>query len=282
MKNKYFKKILAALSVVLILLTIGTFTANKANADTPFPSGAITATYNSATGQLNASGDYAWNLCNASNKKKWVGFALFINGAFPSSSAPDSRALDGTGMHLANGGNPCTTDPGSWSDSHILTSAPTSVCVVVYDVEINTGAPNVGDRSETGAGKDFNEDNSYHNNGDSYAAGDCTAPTVITPTPTPTPTSTPSGGGGGGGVGGPGDGLGCASRDCSGGSTAPKKEVLGVSTVQKRGEVLGASTFAKTGTFDSTVATLEQMFGIFISSIGMLVYGKRKKSQKRK
>jgi len=112
MKNKYLRK-LVALSVALIFLTIGAFVTNEAKADTGFPSGAITATYNSATGQLSASGNYAWNLCNPANKKKWVGFALFTNGAFPSSSAPDSRALDGTGMHLANGGNACTTDPGS-------------------------------------------------------------------------------------------------------------------------------------------------------------------------
>ncbi len=236
MKNKYFKRLAVALFVTLIFLTKGTSTIDKANADTPFPSGTITAIYDSAAGQLKASGNYAWNLCNSTNTKKWVGFALFINGAFSSSSAPDSRALDGTGMHLANGGNACTTDPGSWSDTHILASAPTSVCVVVYDVEINTGAPNVGDRSETGAGKDFNEDNSYHNNSDSYAAGDCTVPTVITPTPTlaecdkdcvtptptPTPTQTPN-------TGGPGDGLSDGRSDGRSSSPQPIKAVLGLS-----------------------------------------------------
>lgn len=242
MKNKSFKKLALALFVALIFLTKGTSTVDKVNADTPFPSGTITATYDSAAGQLNTSGNYAWNLCNSTNKKKWAGFALFINGAFPSASTPDSRALDGTGMHLANGGNACTTDPGSWSDTHILTSAPTSVCVVVYDVEINTGAPNVGDRSETGAGKDFNEDNSYHNNGDSYATGDCTVPTVITPTPTlaecdkdcvtstptltstptPTPTQTPN-------IGGLGDGLSDGRSDGRSSSPQPIKAVLGLS-----------------------------------------------------
>ncbi len=226
MKGKYLKKLSASLSILLILIAIGTFVAGKANADTPFPTGSINATYDSSTGQLSASGNYTWNLCVPGNKKKWVGYALFINGAFPSSAAPDSRVLDGTGMHLANGGNACETDPGSWSDTHTLTSAPTSVCVVIYDVEINTVAPpNVGDRSETGAGKDFNEDNSYHNNSDSYATGDCTVPTVIsTPTPTPTPTNTPSN------PGGPGDGRSDGKSDGRSDGRSSGGQVLGAST----------------------------------------------------
>ena len=121
------------------------------------------------------------------------------------------------------------------------------------------------------------EKNSCEVNKDCAVVTPTPIPTSI-PTPTSVPTNTSSG------IGGPGDGrsdgLGCASHDCSIIST-PQKEVLGVSTGQKRGEVLGASTFAGTGAFDSTMATLEQMFGIFISSIGMLVYGKRKKFQKR-
>ena len=240
MKEKIFKKIATALLLGLIILIIGIFPASKPNADTGFPSGAITATYDQATGQLNTSGSYTWDLCDSSNRKKYVGFALFINQAFPSSSTPDSNALDGTAMHLAEGGNPCKTNPGSWSDTHTVASAPTSVCVVTYDVEINTEEPqNTGDRSVIGAGLDFNEDNSYHENNDSYAAGDCIVPTVLpasTPTPTPTPTQAPpiysspySPPGS--------DGLGCATHDCSGNPQGG--QVLGASTGP---QVLGLST----------------------------------------
>jgi len=280
MKHKYFKKLLAVL--FLIVFAAGLFFVAKksptsVNADTGAPV-TITATYNSSTGQLDTSGSYAWEECEPGEETNILGFAVFINDGTPANN--DSNALDGAGMHLANGGNPCEVTPDNWVDnSHVLSSVPTNVCVVVYDVRADDSADPGGIHSTIGAGGDYNTDNSWDANGDSYPEGSCTEPTVIS---IPTPTQAPSGGGVGGTGGGDGrsDGLGCASRDCSGNLVA-QKQVLGVSTVQKQGEVLGASTFAKTGAFDSALATLEQMFGVFISSIGMLVYGKRKKSQKR-
>ena len=288
------KKLLAVL--FLIVFTAGLFFVAKksptfVNADTGAPV-TITATYNSSTGQLDTSGSYAWIECEPGEQTNILGFAVFINGGTPADN--NSNALDGAGMHLANSGNPCEVTPDNWADnSHVLSSAPTNVCVVVYDVRADDSADPGGTHSTIGAGADYNIDNSWNANGNSYPKGSCTEPTIITPTPeceegdctTPTPTSTPTPtqtlnvGGPGAGDGGS-DGLGCASRDCSG-NPAPQQTVLGASTVQKQGQVLGASTFAKTGAFDSTLATLEQMFGLFISSVGMLVYGKKKKSQKR-
>ncbi|GEM_PF-5232522 len=287
------KKLSAVL--FLIVFTAGLFLVAKksptsVNADTGAPV-TITATYNSGTGQLDTSGSYAWVECEPGEQTNILGFAVFINDGTPANN--NSNALDGAGMHLANSGNGCEVTPDNWADnSHVLSSAPTNVCVVVYDVRADDSADPGGTHSTIGAGADYNIDNSWNANGNSYPKGSCTEPTIITPTPeceeggcatptptsTPTPTQTPN-------VGGPGDGrsdgLGCASRDCSNISTASQGQVLGASTVQKQGQVLGASTFAKTGVFDSTLATLEQMFGLFISSIGMLVYGKKKKSQKR-
>ena len=56
--------------------------------DTGVPTGTISATYDPGTGALSASGQYSWDACNAKNKTKWVGFALFIDG-------PDAGAVPG-------------------------------------------------------------------------------------------------------------------------------------------------------------------------------------------
>lgn len=197
------KKLLTAL--FLIVFAVGLFfvknspTPVKADAGAPVT---ITATYNSNTGQLNTSGSYAWKECEPGEETNILGFALFTNGGTPATN--NSNALDGSSMHLANSGNPCTTTPDNWVDnSHILSSAPTKVCVVVYDVRADDSADPGGIHSLIGAGGNYNADNSWNLNGNSYPEGSCATPAleVPTPTPTPTPISPPSGGNGG--VGGP-------------------------------------------------------------------------------
>lgn|SRR3989338_3958535 len=226
------KKLLTVL--FLIVLAAGLFFVAKkspttVNADTGAPV-TITATYNSSTGQLDASGSYAWEECEPGEETNILGFAVFINDGTPENN--NSNALDGAGMHLANGGNPCEVTPDNWVDnSHVLSSAPTNVCVVVYDVRADDSADPGGIHSTIGAGGNYNTDNSWDANGDSYPEGSCTEPTVITPEePTPTPTQTPN-------VGGPGDGrsdnLGCSTHDCS---NQPSGQVLGTQSV------LGLST----------------------------------------
>jgi hypothetical protein len=115
-------------------------------------------------------------------------------------------------------------------------------------------------------------------------------PTVsITPTTTPKVTATPTPSSKpGDNPGGPGDGLSDGRSDglssCPSCTQAPSGQgsVLGASTSEKQGEVLGASTFAGTGTFDSTLATIEEIAGFAISGIGMLLYGKGKKKKTSK
>ncbi len=145
--------------------------------DTGVPSGSITATYNSGTGQLSVSGQYAWSGCTPNNNNKLVGFATFIDGPDGDSTpgnplTNNTEALDGAGMHLANSGNPCTSSPGSFSDnSHnsstnsILATAPALVCVAIYDVRSGDTS---GSHSQIGAGTNHNTDNSYEQNGNSY------------------------------------------------------------------------------------------------------------------
>jgi hypothetical protein len=205
MKKLFTLFFLIALTAGLFFVAKNSTKVTSVSADAGELAPTITATYDPATGQLNTSGSYTLSGCDSKNTDRIVGFALFANGAFPSSSAPGVNALDGTGMHLANSGNPCTTSPGSWSDnSHILASAPTSVCVVVYDVRSGDAT---GSHSQIGAGSNYNTDNSYNNNqpSDGYSESSCVTPSINpTPTPTPTPSPTPGnpGGGGSGGSGG--------------------------------------------------------------------------------
>jgi len=186
------KKLLTALFLIVFAagLLFIKLSPTLVKADTGAPV-TITATYNSSTGQLNASGSYAWEECEPGEETNILGFALFINGGTPAIN--DSNALDGSSMHLANSGNPCTTTPDNWVDNnHVLSSAPANVCVVVYDVRVDDSADPGGIHSLIGAGGDYNTDNSWNFNGSSYLEGACTAPEVITPTETPTPAPTPT------------------------------------------------------------------------------------------
>lgn len=98
---------------------------------------------------------------------------------------------------------------------------------------------------------------------------------------TPTPTTDPCANGGcQTPPGGPGDGRSDGRSD--GKSSSSQPAVLGASTA-KQGEVLGASTFAKTGAFDSTVATIEQAIGFVLTAAGgAIAYGKKRASKKSK
>ena len=160
------------------------------NADAGAPV-TITATYNSSTGQLNTLGSYSWEECEPGEETNILGFALFINGGTPADN--NSNALDGAGMHLTNGGSPCTITPDNWVDnSHIFSPAPTNVCVVVYDIRADDSADPEGVHSSIGAGGEYNTDNSWNLNGNSYPEGSCTTPEVITPTPTSNPSGEPT------------------------------------------------------------------------------------------
>ncbi len=120
-------------------------------ADSGSPTGSITATYNTVTGVLSASGTYN----NAPGSL--AGYALFIDGATP--VTPGTGSLDTT-VHTSS-----TVPSGPWSDSHTLATAPTSVCVVIYDVHSGTTS---GNHSNVAAGATRNTDNSYETNNNSY------------------------------------------------------------------------------------------------------------------
>ena len=158
--------------------------------DTGFPT-SIASTYNPATGVLTVSGTWAWTGCPVAGKA--AGFAIFINGANPVS--PGSGALDGSSapntMHPVNMTNyvfPCASS-GTWGpDTHTLATAPTTVCVVIYDVHDNQLPPDTGNHSTVGAGTGRNADNSYQVStpsgkpSNSYSSDACGAPTILTAT----------------------------------------------------------------------------------------------------
>jgi hypothetical protein len=103
---------------------------------------------------------------------------------------------------------------------------------------------------------------------------------TLTNTPTPTPTTKP----GNGGSGGPGDGLSDGRSDgrSDGLSDGRGGAVLGATTAAKRGEVLGASTMAATGSFPTSLASMEQVFGIALMALGAGLHGKKKFFKKTK
>lgn len=225
----------------ILFLTISVFvfgqvwTTNTVKADAGFPA-TITASYNQTTGELNTSGSYVWEECEPGEETNILGFALFINGGNPATN--DENALDGGGMHLINGGNPCEITPGNWGDSHILTTAPTNVCVVVYDVRADDSADPEGNHSLIGAGGNYNTDNSWDLNEDSYPEASCTTPEILTSTPTPfvTPNCT-------------GDShLDASGKNCVSFQLGGPSQSSGTSG----GQVLGASTMAATGSFAET------------------------------
>ncbi len=159
--------------------------------DTGLPT-SVTASYNTGTGQLTVSGSWTWPSCPNSNKA--AGFALFINGTNP--VAPGTGALDGTSatntMHPVNMVSyqfPCATSGTYGPDTHTLATAPTSVCVVIYDIHSDKLPPATGKHSTVGAGAGRNMDNSYEvatttKPANAYGSGSCTPPSIITPTAT--------------------------------------------------------------------------------------------------
>jgi len=263
------KKISSVLFLIVFIIGVLFFlekslTFVKADVGAPVT---ITATYNSSTGQLNASGSYAWEECELGEETNILGYALFINGGTPAIN--DSNALDGAGMHLANSGNPCTTTPDNWSDNgHVLSSTPINVCVVIYDVRADDSADPGGTHSTIGAGDNHNIDNSWDRLEDddshqSYREGACTTPEVITPTSTPEPTATPT--------------PQPASPSCGSdehldlsGTKCLKWELGGPPPPPPvTGQVLGASTLAGTGTFEDGVFSLIFMLGCLVTSLGI-------------
>ena len=165
-----------------------------ARADHPVLSGPLSVSYFPVTGQLVVSGQYYWTSCTASNTARIPGFALFIDGtADGDTTIADPRtvtaeALEGTGMHLVNDGKPCTSYTGPFSDSShnvktnpVLASAPTYVCVVLYDVRLGVAS---GSHSQIGAGANRNTDNSFEENANAFPAGTCV---TVTPPPPPPP-----------------------------------------------------------------------------------------------
>lgn len=258
------------------------------NADTGAPA-TISATYNSSTGQLNSSGTYEWEECEPGEETNILGFALFINNGTPVNN--NSDALDGAGMHLVNSGNPCTTTPGHWVDnSHVLSSTPEKVCVVVYDVRADDSADPGGIHSLIGAGANYNTDNSWNYNSNSYSEVSCTVPELITtssPTSTPEATAIPNGD-----VCANIDGIqtslpddsyhfdvtgkNCLQFSAPGvpeSSNPGTQQVLGVQT----GKVLGASTMARTGAVGDALFNSIFTLGSLLTSFGIMKNGKKRK-----
>ncbi len=165
---------------------------------------AVNMTYNPVTGQLNAFGNWTWtnSACPASNPDKYVGVALFLNGANPSTATSSANVLDQQ-VHLVTG-SPCTSPAnvipsGSWSDnSHnkttnaVLSNMPSQVCVVAYDLKKNKNNSSIfgdkvdssgkgyGNHSAVASGAIANGDNSYTiNNPDAYLQGACVTPSQL-------------------------------------------------------------------------------------------------------
>ncbi len=190
-KERLWKTVstVVGISTILNVSMVGLALAPQvAKADTAMPGSVITATYDPTTGQLNTSGTYTWTACSPSNTSKIVGQALFIDGpdadsivANPSQTPVTTEALEGTGMHLLNNGQPCTTTPDNWTDNAhnkttnpILATKPNLVCVVTYHVALNATS---GSHSQIGAGTGYNTDSSWNMNGSKYLSTDCTIPT---------------------------------------------------------------------------------------------------------
>ena len=166
-------------------LTISVFTvlifsvlSSVAFANTGVPS-SISATYNADTGDLSTSGTYSSAPCD----DRAVGFALFVNGADPTTGGAGSLDGDGTPtMHVLD--LPCT-ESGSWEDNtHNLEEAPDNVCVVIYDVKLDNDGNPKKDDDVTPAGDKHNGDNSFENGNktkdkDSYGEFDCVQPEII-------------------------------------------------------------------------------------------------------
>lgn len=150
-------------SIGIAVLVLQLFYPATLFAGTAIPSGSIVATYNTVTGDLVTSGTYI-----NGNDSQRLGYAIFINGANP--VAPGTGSLDGIGtatMHMLPASHPVT---GSWGpDTHNLVTAPTSVCVVTYDVKTKDfNDLSAGKKNRVPAGANRNTDNSYEEYGNSF------------------------------------------------------------------------------------------------------------------
>ena len=257
--KEFFLKILV---LTIAILAFGqVWTTGVVKADAGFPT-TITASFNPTTGELNTSGMYAWEECEPGEETNVLGFALFINGGNP--TVNDENALDGGGMHLVNGGSPCQVTPGAWNDSHILKTAPTNVCVVVYDVRNDDSADPEGVHSLIGAGGNYNTDNSWDLNEGSYPEASCTTPEILASTPTPSISPNCTGD----------THLDAAGKNCVSFQYGGPQATNGGTG----GQVLGASTMAATGGFAETLNLAAMTLGGILTSFG--AKGLRKASKK--
>ena len=173
----YYKKVIIALFVLGLFVVPCVSLANSG-----YPVNALSATYNTSTGILNISGSYA-GVETGSNER--AGVAFFINGSNPVN--PGSGSLDGVNTHTIHIFPTPATATGNFSDLHTLSSAPSSICAVIYDVS-QSKIGSIGSHSDVPAGSLRNTDNSYENASNSYgsSASACATPTIITPPQPPT------------------------------------------------------------------------------------------------
>lgn len=246
------KLLLKILFLIIVVFVFGqVWTTNTVKADAGFPA-TITASYNPISGELNASGSYVWEECEPGEETNILGFALFVNDGNPTTN--NENALDGNGMHLVNGGNPCEITPGGWSDKHILTTAPSKVCVVVYDVRADDSADPEGKHSLIGAGGNYNTDNSWDLNDGSYPEASCTTPEILTSTPTPSVSPNCTGD----------THLDAAGKNCVSFQYGGPSQSSGTTN----GQVLGASTMAATGSFTEALNLAVMTLGGILTSFG--------------
>lgn len=167
--------VFASLLSLLAIVVGANLFANVSPAFADAPTGSVSASVSGTT--VNLSGSWNFAACEPENKKKVVGFAIFIDGNTPIAGP----SLDSQ-MHFASpfGSNPCTSTPGTWSDSHTLAPGSHQICGVFYD-------PHVGKFDDTGghslilAGPDRNDDNSFEKNAGAFPQGTCLD--VVVPPP---------------------------------------------------------------------------------------------------
>lgn len=198
------RKLATALATLVVVLA-----PSAAHADAGLAA-SIDMMYNPTSGQLSAHGNWSWtnSACPAKNPDKYVGVALFINGAAVTGSGP-STVLPTTSNNVLDKvvqlvtSTPCTAPAnviptGTWSSAThnkitdpVLATMPTKVCVVAYDAkkDNNGNFPASGAHSLVPTGVGLNTDNSYTiNKPDQYLSGACITPSLL---PTLTVTVTP-------------------------------------------------------------------------------------------
>lgn len=186
-----------ATSIATLLLVLA---PSAAHADAGLAA-SIDMMFNPTSGQLSAHGNWSWtnSACPAKNPDKYVGVALFINGAAVTGSGP-STALPVSSNNVLDKvvqlvtGSPCTAPAnviptGTWSSAThnkltdpVLATMPTKVCVVAYDAKKDGSGnfPVAGAHSLVPTGTGLNTDNSYTiNNPDQYLPGACITPSLL-------------------------------------------------------------------------------------------------------